>query len=173
MSNSGPRGFSDYNSDVHPGLLMDLFEQGLGKPSFCKEIGICGRTFDRWIDRHEDFKEAFDIGIEKQRAHYHERIVDAMDSKEANLPAILSAAKVIGGISGNKTFRLKGLDKNGDFKSHMQCLFDNIADGLLDKEEAKVFADILAVAVKVDENTTQVQRIDRLEAKAGIENVGS
>lgn len=165
---SPPPGYGTYDEEYHCPRLIQIFAQGHSIAKFCSEAGISHRTFNRWVDRHDNFFEAYELAKQFQATYYHERLLDAMDSKEANLPAILAGAKIIAGLTGNRPLKLKGLKKDASFKEQYECLLDNVSSEEMEASEAKAFADILAVGVKIDEATVQKERIDRLEEQAGL-----
>ena len=53
-----------YNKDM-PGLLLDHMAEGLSLRSFCGAINIHHSTLYDWVEKHEAFKDAMEIGINK------------------------------------------------------------------------------------------------------------
>ena len=56
---------STFNAAVHIPLLEKVFETGEGIMAFCAEAEISRRTFFRWLKQFSEFKNCYDIVINK------------------------------------------------------------------------------------------------------------
>jgi len=52
-----------YKQEKHIGLLFDIFSKGEGVMAFCADAAISRSTFFLWLQKHKEFKEAYDIAI--------------------------------------------------------------------------------------------------------------
>lgn len=159
-----PFGISKYDEQKHCASIIEVMESGNSHYHFCEKEEICETTFKTWVKTKPEFSKAYRFAKTRQRASFHSRLLDAQDNPGANITAILAAAKIVGGMSVNRTVRLKGYKSKGDFSDHYKCLLNNLASGVIDIPEAKAIAEVLLVGVKLDENTDQRKRIEALEA---------
>lgn len=55
-----------YNKDM-PKILIDHMALGLSLRSFCAVVNIHHSTLYEWVEKHQEFKDAMEIGIDKSR----------------------------------------------------------------------------------------------------------
>lgn len=73
----------DYH-DGMPDLLIGAMYEGKSVVRFCRDVRISRTTFYDWISRHEDFKNAYEIGKTDCEAYWEEFLVNNLMNKEVN-----------------------------------------------------------------------------------------
>ncbi len=53
-----------YDEEFHIKLLHDTFINGDAQAYFCAQAGICGKTFNNWVNKNKNFKQAYDKCLE-------------------------------------------------------------------------------------------------------------
>ncbi len=67
------RGSPQYNTEIHIPLLREIFEDGHGNgvSTFCASSDISRTTFNVWLNKYPEFKEQYDISLEKGAAKWN------------------------------------------------------------------------------------------------------
>lgn len=63
-------------------LLIEHLEQGFSFESFCAVVNCGRRTLYDWVDKHESFKEAKEIGFQKGKRFFEAMLISKIRGKE-------------------------------------------------------------------------------------------
>lgn len=76
------------------GQIRDLAADGFTVVGVAARMGISFRTFNRWLEDHEDLKDAFDQGREQERFNLHNLLYrQAMEKGNATAAMFLLKAR--------------------------------------------------------------------------------
>lgn len=78
---------TDYR-DEYPMKLFMAMTEGKSVTRFCSEVNVARKTFYEWVEKHEEFRNAFDAGREKCEAHWEEWLINNLSNKEVNSPLV-------------------------------------------------------------------------------------
>lgn len=65
-------------TDEMPEKLLELMSDGLSEARICKRLGISVTTLKAWINKHKDFKTAYEIGQAQKEAWWEEMGIAGM-----------------------------------------------------------------------------------------------
>lgn len=66
--------------ESHPQKLLELMAQGYLDCQIFAYFNVCKDTFYRWLNEHDDFRQAYDIGLPKCEAYWVKRIQDRFEA---------------------------------------------------------------------------------------------
>jgi hypothetical protein len=69
--------------------ILPYFEQGMDVPEVAKELGISKRSFYRYIEQHEEFKEAYEEGKALSEAWWLKQGREAVSNPEHKINATI------------------------------------------------------------------------------------
>lgn len=159
-------GISPYDERRHPQAIIESMSKGLGVPAFCAQEMICEDTFYRWVKRHPNFAEAYKVGKMLKKSYYEHRLTESIADKELNLPAIVAAATMIGGMSRERP--VPALKAGLTPREHYECIIKEVESGALTPKEAKTLGEVIMMGINIVEHTEHEARITALEIEAGI-----
>lgn len=129
-----------YDREIHIPLLVRSFYKGLSVEQFCKEVMISKATFYKWMKKHKDFKNTYEIAI-NAACDYWEQL--PFQNPEINYPYYLAVMRHRFGL-GKSKFNLKGKDT-------LDTIFDSLQESLDNQEitpqDLKQISDSLVVKI--------------------------
>lgn len=153
----------------YPELFIKICKEGGSICDFCVVAEIARSTFYEWLEAHEEFKQAYNIGreiteqwltrtgIEGMRGELNDFNATAWSMLMRNKCGMTADRKVAIDFTGCKTANEK-----------MAVLDARVREGRLTTAEAKHWAEYIAASVKIDENTDGKQRLEAVEESLGI-----
>src|SRR6267142_434787 len=74
---------TDYHDEM-PILLYYAMSEGKSVTRFCRDVSIGRNTFYQWLDRHKEFKDAFDHSEVRCEAFWEDWLVNNFENKNVN-----------------------------------------------------------------------------------------
>ncbi len=153
----------------YPALFIQICKDGGSICNFCVAAEIGRQTFYNWLEEHEEFKAAYNIGREYTEEWLTKTGVEGMSGQ---LPGFNATAwsMLMRNKCGMTADRKVAIDftqcKNALEK---QAVLDKrISEGRLTPSEIKHFSDYVSACMKAEENTELRARLEKLEEEAGV-----
>ena len=125
-----------YNKDFHPNDLIELMKKGALDCEIYAEWNISKMSFYRWLNEHEELKEAHEIGLSKCEAWWTKRMRERFEAGDDK------GFKYCIAIMNNKFAWEKGSKSDGNTTNininNMNVLENKSRDSLLEYIQAKL-----------------------------------
>jgi hypothetical protein len=154
------RGNPQYNPEIHFPLLHQIFEDGHGVAAFCAASDISRRTFSVWCNKYPEFREQYDIAIEKGAAKW-EALPDELARKGLTLNHNYWMA-----INRNRyKFSQSRITKEKDDTtiSRMAAAWISLQEGGITAQEYNQIAAGLSTESKISEVELQREIVEQLK----------
>lgn len=159
---------SPYDAKKHPEQIIDLLKEGLPVAGFCAANNITRATFYNWINTHEEFRQAYNMGVEHAELWLTKQGILGMIGgiKDFNATVWSMLMRNRCKLSEHRTVAL-------DFAScstsmdKVKLLDREISAGTLTTQEARNFAEYIKACADVNEKTEVAKRVDELMKLAG------
>lgn len=160
-----------YNKNSTPELLVKTLSEGNSNAAFCAVANIGQRTFYKWVNKHPEFAEAYDIGKMKQQKRHEDlaRNNIIMHDEDGKFNTVLWSimARNMHNYTEHRKVKINGLDKAKTPTEQLGKVMDAMSNGELTSREAKDMASFIEVGVNIIEKTDLMQRIAAIEIAMG------
>jgi hypothetical protein len=152
-----------YLAQTHIPMLLQIFEQGHHIAHFCKEAEISETTFFNWVDIYPEFKAAYRVAKDICKTHYEDIAIQGLTDSNFNttLWTVLMRNKF--GYTDKRKIKINNLAKSDDMLEAFKTILAEIQSGKLTTDEANHLVGMLAVGVKISENTSMAKDIELLK----------
>jgi hypothetical protein len=146
-----------YDCDVHPALLIEVFDRGDDIAMFCSTLGICRSTFYNWIDEFPEFKSAYNVAREMSRTKWEaigglNGVVMPIDvSFNTTLWSINMRNRF--GYTEQRKVKVKGLSAAETPEEMSKTIMKGVEEGKYTSSEATALMSIPLSTVKIQEHT--------------------
>lgn len=160
-----------YNKNSTPELLVKTLSEGNSNAAFCAVANIGQRTFYKWVNKHPEFAEAYDIGKMKQQKRHEDlaRNNIIMHDEDGKFNTVLWSimARNMHNYTEHRKVKINGLDKAKTPTEQLGKVMDAMSNGELTSREAKDMASFIEVGVNIIEKTDLMQRVAAIEIAMG------
>ena len=152
---------TSYSPNIHVNLLLDMLGKGQTVASFCAASNIEYRVFFEWLDRHEEFKEAY------------EKILPFTESIAQDVPVWDTSINMSFWRSRNHIFKrrkllgIKGY-YDGDAIQRLEGVKKAYAEGLITSAEVKMEFELIEKEFKIKQ---LVKAFEMLYGKDGAKDL--
>ena len=161
---------SPYNEEKHCKLLIKvMLDPEKGRiSSFCVEAMISDRTFDKWVNRHDNFRSIYYFSKMIAREIWEDegRKIRDEDYPMGTINYKFEHWKMIGwsrfGISRNSKVKLN-LDPTETPAQHYACLLKQASEGEFTSAEFKQLMEAINVGINVFHTFALQKEIDELK----------
>ncbi len=99
-----------YDAGAHVPLLLKMLSQGESRAMFCAEVKIALRTFCDWLEKYQEFLDAYEAGMVKAQAYWEQVAVDNISTPSFNYSIWLAIMRDRFNYSEHKKLKFKGFD---------------------------------------------------------------
>ncbi len=153
----------------YPELFIQICKDGGSICNFCVAAEIGRSTFYEWLDAHQEFRNAYNIGREITESWLTQTGVNGMSGQIEGFNA--TAWSMLMRNKCNMTQDRKVALDFTDCKTALekqQVLDKRISQGRLTPSEIRHFSDYISNCMKAEESEALRARLEALEAEAGI-----
>ena len=163
---------SKYDAELHIPMLIEQFSEGRSIAAFCFGAEISQVTFHNWVDKHKDFAVAYDIARTFSQLWWEEKAKESLvtftgESFNTTLWCMVMKNKF--SYTDQRKLAIPGLKKATTFNKKMQCIIEHLSEGKLTAQESNQLSNVILTAIKVNEGSDVVKRLEVLEGAAKIE----
>lgn len=159
-------GQSKYKETM-PQELIDLFAKGKDREHFCSKHNIAACTFDLWLEKHQEFADAYEIAKQKGKQWFNDLAQKHLvqkhegDKLDTKLWSMMMRNRF--DMTEHRKLKIEGLKQAKNFNDQLHQIYKELAKGNLTGSEAQQLAKLIETAVKVHEVTELEKRIADIE----------
>lgn len=148
--------------------LISMMKTGDSKTHFCAEHYISDKTFDSWMQKHEEFKEAYAVALRHSEKWWQniakKHIIHANNGTILNSVAWSMNMRNRFRWTEHRVLKVEGLKEAPTLGKKFEVVMHKIENGCLTPSEISCLNDTLSVGLKIVEAMELLGRIEKLEA---------
>lgn len=153
--------------DNMPEDLIAVMSKGGSRADFCAKHSISYKTFDLWLAKHKELRDAYDIAIVKSETHWQkiaeDHVTHGKDTNQLNTTAWSMNMRNRFGWTPERKVAVPGFDKAKSFDKKFEVLAKQLAGGGLTSAEFISLSSALATGAKIAEMEQMTRRLEALE----------
>lgn len=155
-----------YDKNIHIPMLIEVFDKGLDIAAFCSNAEISSRCFHLWVQKHKEFKEAYEIAREIAHAWWSNQakmslVMHQGASFDTKLWSIIMRNRF--GHTEHRKVKVSSLLKAKTFSEQFQCIIKELSEGTITTKEAGELVGTIATGARIDEVTKLQDQVYMLE----------
>lgn len=154
-----------YRPSLHDDMLIAWGRQGKSFINFCLQIGILPETYWAWRNKYPVFEEAVQTYKMYLRQYWEAVANDNIGNPEFSYACYRVASKLAGADPDG--VRVQGISQAKSPLEKVKRLLERIEEGDITSRDAKYVADILSIAVDINERTVVAKDVEELKKLQG------
>lgn len=155
-----------YDKDIHIKMLIESFETGQDIAAFCSKAEISSRCFHLWVQKHKEFKEAYEIAREIAHSWWADQGQAALllcqgTSFDTKLWSIIMRNRF--GHTEHRRVKVSSLKRAKTFSDQFQCIVNELSEGNITTKEAGELVGAIATGARIDEVTKLQDKVNTLQ----------
>jgi len=153
--------------DTMPAQLIAMFTEGKDRAHFCAHHSIANATFDIWLDKNPEFKEAYTIAQQKAKRWFldvaQNHLIQEHDGAKLDSKLWSMLMRNRFEMTEHRKLKIEGLKIAKNFQEQMQSILDELAKGNLTASEAQQLSKLVETGVAIHEHTELEKRVGEIE----------
>jgi len=152
--------YAKFDGNYHPKLLLEIFADGGDSWDFCAAAKVGQSTFQKWTKIHEKFGKCYEVA--KALAYAAVANNPKWDDPQM-FPRYRLMMKNRFNYTEQRKIKLDELDENATIQDQYKTLIRYMKSGELTTHEMNQLSNMLLAAIKIDEYTDLVKRLEEAE----------
>lgn len=148
--------------------LLAWMSEGQSVSYFCAKNSISRQTFVNWLAEYPEFKEAYDVALEKCESYWQtladQYLVNYKDSPVLNTTLWSMNMRNRFGWSEHRRIKVDEFDTAMTTADKLNVISKHLAKGTVTPQESKALTDFMGLHHAVEQSQEMLKRIENLEA---------
>lgn len=126
-----------YKAD-YPARLIEVLKTGQTLVAFCAEVMVSKKTLYDWLEKHEEFKHAYELGMALSEQYWLKMGQDNADNPDFNYNHYAFQLGSRFGISRTRKSKAKKVSPAGKVIKNPKTLLDRFNNAILDFPDGEI-----------------------------------
>lgn len=143
--------------------VIDLSKKGYTIAMICSDWGISERTFYYWKNKHESFRECFEIGRTAHKGYMERLLIDNLTNKNFNSIGWSMMMRCMHNYSETRVIHIEGIEKYETMTEKAKAIMNNVSAGIITPQEGDTLINSLSKVSKINLETDIEEKISLLQ----------